>query len=206
MWVSCFPLNGRNGTMRLRENGSPPARDSLVAYINNIRQYQIKIRIFLRATMERGGDQQRKRLPIHDGASGSSSIMVAAFIKVIKQPNNNSREWAAAAEDREERLRGRKGKSERDKPGGEKRKATSKTEQKREMKHRRTAIQPDRPVAQPAHVYLALLLRFFEVLIDELSRLRGSPHDRVRNFLKIATITHQMYTDTGNDSLSEAVT
>jgi len=85
--------------------------------------------------------------------------------------------------DREEQSRDRKGKSEQDKSGGEKRKAAREEranrekkrererERERDVKHRRTATQPDRPVAQPAHVYLALLLRFFEVLIDELSRV-----------------------------------
>lgn len=80
-------------------------------------------------------------------------------------------------------LLGRKGEeasgiSREVKRGWQQERGTGKTEQKREMKHRRTATRPDRPVAQPAHVYLALLLRFFEVLIDELSRAFAETRSR----------------------------
>lgn len=81
-------------------------------------------------------------------------------------------------------------------------------ESEREMKYRRTATQPDRPVAQPAHVYLALLLRFFEVLIDELPRaFAEAPNDRVRERLFKNSYDYPSdVADAGNDSLSDAVT
>ena len=54
---------------------------------------------------------------------------------------------------------------------GERKKIQKRKEEKKEREYRRTATRPDRPVAQAAHVYLALLHRaprcIFEVLIDE---------------------------------------
>lgn len=67
-----FPLNGEETAQDARPRERHP---SLAAYINNIRQYQIKIRIFLRATMERGRDQQRKRLPRR---SATGQVVVVA--------------------------------------------------------------------------------------------------------------------------------
>lgn len=94
-------------------------------------------------------------------AGGGGSMVAAAFIKVIKQSNNNSMEWVGNQKEREVARKVERA-SERDIPRRwkeESERRYRKTEQKRETEHRRTATRPDRPVAQPAHVYLALLHR-----------------------------------------------
>lgn len=72
------------------------------AYINNIRQYRIKIRIFLASNNGPCGAPTKEMPAIMSVAAvmvvvvtvgahvgGGSMVAAAAFIKVIKQSNNN---------------------------------------------------------------------------------------------------------------------